>query len=81
MLAWPETAVLTMFCIEAVVLFSLAITAPAAFTTAWLINGFAITFRVGLFTCLPIWLVLRLLDWLTAGPARRKRNGVISFLP
>lgn len=75
--AWPEKVVVALFGIEAIVLMFFGMTAPNAGSDSWIVAFFATFWRIPLFTLLPVWGFLRLLDWVSGGFARRSGTFIL----
>jgi hypothetical protein len=71
-IAWPEKFVGFLLLIEVLLILLVGITSPTAGNPEWFAAGAAIFIRVPLITLLPVWIVLRAIDALFAGPARRR---------
>lgn len=70
--AWPEKMVGFLLLIEVLFIGLLGATAPAAGSEVWFAAGAAIFIRVPAMTLIPLWIFLRAIDLLFAGPARRR---------
>jgi hypothetical protein len=79
-LAWPERVTLFLFALEAIPLAMLALAAPDAGSLEWFAT-IATFWRYPFWTLPPIWAILRMIDLLLAGPARRKGYLIVRFLP
>lgn len=77
-LAWPEKAALTLVAIELALIMLATIGNPYAFTSDWFIS-LGQFWRLVLPTALPLWVFLRVLDWVSGGPQRRAK--VVIFPP
>jgi hypothetical protein len=75
-IAWPERVIGFLFVIEALILALLGVTSPHAGEAAWF-AAIPALWRFPAFTLIPGWIVLRMIDLLFAGPARRSRNNII----
>ena len=80
MIAWPERIVGFLFVIEVLILALLGLTNPHAGELGWF-AAIPSLWRIPAFTLVPIWIVLRMIDLLFAGPARRSRNVIVRFSP
>lgn len=76
--AWPEKIVLFLLALEIAALALLGATSPTAGTDAWFLAAPSML-RIPVITLLPVWGVLRSLDWIVGGPA--KRRGAITVYP
>lgn len=70
--AWPEKFVGFLLLIEVLFIGLLGATAPGAGSSAWFAAGAVMFLRVPAMTLIPLWIVLRAIDLLFAGPARRR---------
>ena len=77
--AWPEKTVAVLFAIELALILMVGITSPGALSPGWIMAFFGIVSRICGFTCLPLWLVLRVIDLISGGPQRR--DGGITVYP
>jgi len=79
-IAWPEKVVGFFLAIEVMFLVLL----PSLNGTPWTLTRLWATtyfWFVPAYTLTPLWIVLRMLDRLAGGPARRSRYRVIGFVP
>lgn len=79
MFAWPERIIGFLLMLEIIVIMFFGVTGPASAHT--LLITLPDLWRVPFFTLAPIWIVLRMLDLMFAGPARRKRHITARFSP
>ena len=76
-MAWPELIVLIVVAALGVLAVEIAILFSATVLARWwLIAAVALTA-----VALDVWAALRLVDWLFAGPARRRKDRIIRFSP
>ncbi len=78
-LAWPENVILTAAIVEIVGIVTLCLFAAPAITPEWFAAVLG-TWRFLAWTLIPPWVLLRWIDWLMAGPARRKGYIIARFL-
>lgn len=73
---WPDTVALVLVFILTAFLFLGGVVANAAhLDSPWLVAAGAIWLRLFGVVIVPIWILLRAIDWLCAGPARRAVMG------
>lgn len=80
MIAWPERVIGFLFVIEALILGLMGLTNPHAGDAEWF-SALAYLWRFPAFTLIPFWILLRLVDLVFAGPARREGHINARFLP
>lgn len=75
-IAWPERVTLCLLALEAIPLAMLAAAAPDAGSPSWFatVAGF---WRYPMWTLPPVWAVLRIIDLMAAGPARRAKHLIV----
>lgn len=69
-LCWADKIPLALFVVATVILLALGMTSDPG-RPEWFAAFFAIEATIFLKVALPVWIVLRLIDFLTGGPARR----------
>lgn len=70
-LAWPEQIIGFLLVLEIIGLLFLGLTSQTV-GSAEQFSAIPSLWRVPVFTLVPIWVVARMIDFLFAGPARRK---------
>lgn len=79
-IAWPEIVIGFLLLLELLFLGVLALTSGHAGEAAWF-TGLLSLLWFPIVTLLPFWLILRFIDLVFAGPARRKGYLIVRFLP
>lgn len=69
--AWPEKVVGFLFVLEVLLFALLQVDNQHFGSRAWM-AGLPELMRIPIFTLGPPWVVMRMLDWMFAGPARRR---------
>lgn len=77
-MAWPERIVLIVVVTLAILGAEIAVLIAAKENR---VAGWIVAAIVLIALLLDLWAILRLIDWLSAGPARRKKERIVKFSP